>query len=62
MMGSKHRNYTAKAVLVIWILFPFEFMESATETCEKIDDCSCKKGNGKIINLREIDGGSKGPA
>ena len=60
-MARKH-NDKVKDFLVMWILFAFEFIESAAETCVKIDDCSCKKGNGKIINLREIDGGSKGPA
>jgi len=61
MMKSEHSS-TAKALLGIWILFVFELIASLAETCEKIDDCSCKKDNGKVISLREIDGGSKGPA
>jgi len=61
MMKSEHSS-KAKALLAIWILFVFELIASLAETCEKIDDCSCKKDNGKVISLREIDGGSKGPA
>ena len=53
---------TAKAFLVICTLVVVEFMEILAETCEKIDNCSCKKSSGKVINLREVDGGSKGPA
>ena len=26
------------------------------DICEKIDECSCKKSNGKMINLRYTDG------
>jgi len=48
-----------QVILIIWVLFVFEFPEILAETCEKIDDCSCRKSNGKVINLREIDGGSK---
>lgn len=53
---------TVKAFLVIWTLFVLELTEILAETCEKIDNCSCKKSSGKVINLREVDGGSKGPA
>ena len=28
---------------------------SSQEVCTKVDDCSCKKSNGKIISLRNID-------
>ncbi|KAL9966637.1 hypothetical protein ACROYT_G024744 [Oculina patagonica] len=53
------RNCNASRVfLVIWILFAFKFIASVAEICQKVDDCSCKKSNGKIINLRKIDGGS----
>ncbi|CAH3037561.1 unnamed protein product [Porites evermanni] len=31
---------------------------SSLEVCTKLDDCSCKKSNGKIISLRNIDGKS----
>ena len=50
---------TVKVLIVIWIFPLGEFTGVSQETCEKIDDCSCKKRNGEIINLREIDGGSK---
>ncbi|XP_015761336.1 PREDICTED: uncharacterized protein LOC107340496 [Acropora digitifera] len=30
-------------------------------SCTKIDNCSCKKSNGHIMNLRPIDGGKSGP-
>jgi len=60
-MANKHSN-SLKLILIIWILLVFGFPEILAETCEKIDDCSCKKSNGKVINLREIDGGTKGVA
>ena len=56
-MARKNGN-TSRAFLVIWILCVFEVFENYAETCEKQDECSCKKTNGKIINLRKIDGGS----
>lgn len=31
---------------------------SSLEVCTKLDDCSCKRSNGKIISLRNIDGKS----
>jgi len=61
MMGRKHTS-TAIPFLGIWIIFVFEFPGILAETCKKIDNCSCRKSNGKIISLRAIDGGSKGPA
>ncbi|KAJ7380040.1 hypothetical protein OS493_010747 [Desmophyllum pertusum] len=57
VMGSKNSNVW-RAVLVIWIMLAFELFEGVAEICQKIDDCSCKKSNGKVINLRQIDGGS----
>ncbi|XP_015748591.1 PREDICTED: uncharacterized protein LOC107328363, partial [Acropora digitifera] len=30
-------------------------------SCTKIDNCSCRKSNGHIMNLRPIDGGKSGP-
>lgn len=50
---------TVKVLIIIWIFSSGEFTGISQETCDKIDDCSCKKSNGRIINLREIDGGSK---
>ncbi|KAL9966635.1 hypothetical protein ACROYT_G024742, partial [Oculina patagonica] len=58
VMGRK-TCITSRAFLVIWTLFAFEVSVNYAEICEKIDDCSCKKSNGKIINLRKIDGASK---
>lgn len=40
----------------------FEFKQALAQKCEKINDCSCRKSNGKIISLEDVDGGSKGPA
>ena len=39
-----------------------EFKEVPAEKCDKIDDCSCRKSNGKVISLRKVDGGRGGPA
>lgn len=58
IMLGKQIN-TVKVLIIIWIFSSAEFTGISQETCDKIDDCSCKKSNGKIINLREIDGGSK---
>ncbi|XP_078378607.1 uncharacterized protein LOC144661671 isoform X3 [Oculina patagonica] len=61
-MMARNRSNSMEASLVIWILFVFYFVKSFAEVCRKIDDCTCIKSNGKIISLREIDGGCKGPA
>ena len=29
--------------------------KSTASSCEKIDDCSCRKSNGKIMNLKPVD-------
>lgn len=39
-----------------------EFKGVPAEKCDKIDDCSCRKINGKVISLRKVDGGKGGPA
>lgn len=45
----------------VFVIFGFyllcKFIELFVEECEKINDCLCRKSNGKVINLREIDGG-----
>ena len=59
-MARKHGK-TLKVCLVIGILFVFKSKDSQeAEICEMIDECSCKKGNGKIINLRYTDGANAG--
>lgn len=59
-MERKH-NSAAKLSLFVSFLFVLQFDWILAETCEKIDNCSCRKSNGKVISLREIDGPS-GPA
>lgn len=56
-MGRANFN-TSRAFFVVWILFAYIFFDNLAEICEKIDDCSCRKSNGKVISLRQIDGGS----
>jgi len=56
-MGRTNFN-TSRAFLIIWILFACKFFGILAEICEKIDECSCRKSNGKVISLRKIDGGS----
>ncbi|XP_020625256.1 cation-dependent mannose-6-phosphate receptor-like [Orbicella faveolata] len=56
-MGRTNFN-TWRAFLVVWILFAFKFFDTHAEICEKIDECSCRKSNGKVISLRQIDGGT----
>ncbi|XP_068716301.1 uncharacterized protein [Montipora foliosa] len=55
-------NGLAKVFVIFGSHLLCKFIESLAEECEKIDDCSCRKSNGKVINLREIDGGSTGPS
>ncbi|XP_073237795.1 uncharacterized protein [Porites lutea] len=45
-----------------WIIFVSEFKGVPAEKCDKIDDCSSRKSNGKVITLRKIDRSSGGPA
>ncbi|XP_073235403.1 uncharacterized protein [Porites lutea] len=59
-MERKH-NSAAKLSLFVSFLFVLQFRWILAETYEKIDNCSCRKSNGKVISLREIDGPS-GPA
>ena len=59
-MERKHNSAT-KLSLFASFLFVLQFGWILAETCEKIDNCSCRKSNGKVISLREIDGPS-GPA
>lgn len=59
-MERKHCS-AAKLSFFVSFLFMFQFGWILAETCEKIDNCSCRKSNGKVINLREI-GGPSGPA
>ena len=54
-MERKH-NSAAKLSLFVSFLFVLQFGWILAETCEKIDNCSCRKSNGKVISLREIDG------
>ncbi|XP_022796290.1 uncharacterized protein LOC111334745 [Stylophora pistillata] len=57
LMVKKHNNAVRK--LLVWLTV---ITYGVAEECEKLDQCSCKKGNGKIISLWDIDGGSKEPA
>ena len=60
-MERKHSSQ-AKFSVIVWFLFTFIFVGIFAETCEKIDVCSCRKSNGKVISLRDVAGGAKGPA
>lgn len=60
-MERKHSSQ-AKFSVIVWFLFTFNFVGIFAETCEKIDVCSCRKSNGKVISLRDVAGGAKGPA
>lgn len=62
MDRPKRFSFAAKMFIIVWIIFVFEFKGILAEKCDKIDDCSCRKTNGKVISLRKIDGGSGGPA
>ena len=39
----------------------FKFVGIFAEKCEKIDVSSRRKSNGKVISLRDVAGGAKGP-
>ena len=60
-METKRLSFAAKIFIIVWIIFVSEFRGVPAEKCDKIDDCSCRKSNGKVISLRKIDGGSEGP-
>ena len=62
VMETKRLSFAAKIFIIVWIIFVSEFEGVPVEKCDKIDDCSCRKSNGKVISLRQIDGGSEGPA
>jgi len=47
--------------LTIIVLLKLLTFSTSEETCEKIDVCSCKLKNGSTVNLKPVDGGSKGP-
>ena len=44
------------SVVFLFILSFLAVSVSSVEVCTKLDDCSCKKSNGKKISLRNIDG------
>ena len=62
VMERKRLSFAAKIFIIVWIIFVSEFKGVPAETCDKIDDCSCRKSNGKVITLRKIDRSSGGPA
>lgn len=47
--------------LTIIVLLKLLTFSTSEETCEKVDVCSCKLKNGSTVNLKPVDGGSKGP-
>ena len=61
-MERKRLSFAAKIFIIVWIIFVSEFKGVPAEKCDKIDDCSCRKSNGKVITLRKIDRSSGGPA
>ena len=61
-MERKRLSFAAKIFIIVWIIFVSEFQGVPAEKCDKIDDCSCRKSNGKVISLRKIDRSSGGPA
>ena len=63
MERQKRFRFAARTVfIIVWIIFVSEFNGVPAEKCDKIDDCSCRKSNGKVISLRKVDGGRGGPA
>lgn len=58
----QYLNGLTKLFVLIGSHILFEFKQALAQKCEKINDCSCRKSNGKIISLEDVDGGSKGPA
>ena len=62
MERQKRFRFEARIFIMVWIIFLSEFKEVPAEKCDKIDDCSCRKSNGKVISLRKVDGGKGGPA
>ena len=62
MERQKRFRFAARIFIIVWIIFVSEFKEVPAEKCDKIDDCSCRKSNGKVISLRKVDGGKGGPA
>ncbi|XP_074623995.1 cation-dependent mannose-6-phosphate receptor-like [Acropora palmata] len=58
----RYLNGLTKLFVLIGSHILFEFKQALAQKCEKINDCSCRKSNGKIISLEDVDGGSKGPA
>ena len=61
-MERKRLSFAAKIFIIVWIIFVSEFKGVPAEKCDKTDDCSCRKSNGKVISLRKIDRSSGGPA
>ena len=61
-MERKRLSFEAKIFIMAWIIFVSEFKGVPAEKCDKIDDCSSRKSNGKVITLRKIDRSSGGPA
>lgn len=55
---------TSKRLLYLY-LFLFVHVvaieETTAATCTKINDCECRKSNGKIMSLKPVDGGTAGP-
>lgn len=56
---TKMRSNVIRMLIVISLA---AITHVVAEVCEMLDQCSCKKENGKIISLWGIDGGSKEPA
>ncbi|KAM7438601.1 hypothetical protein ABFA07_011915 [Porites harrisoni] len=62
MERQKRFRFAARIFIIVWIIFVSEFKGVPAEKCDKIDDCSCRKSNGKVISLRKVDGVKGGPA
>jgi len=61
-MERKRLSFAAKIFIIVLIISVSEFKRVPAEKCDKLDDCSCRKSNGKVISLRKIDRSSGGPA
>ncbi|KAJ7380049.1 hypothetical protein OS493_010756 [Desmophyllum pertusum] len=53
------RNQRTAGTLPIFFIIILKITFSTSETCEKIDTCSCKFKYGSMVNLTAVDGTSK---
>lgn len=59
---SKQKMALSRVEWALLILVILKIVTSTSgETCDKINTCSCKFSNGSTVDLKPVDGGSKGP-